>query len=122
MRVNPYFVNDVISSLAQTQQQQQTALQQLSTGQRINQPSDDPAGAAVLTQVLDQTSAADSYLQSMGSLNGQLATADSTLSSVVTVMQRAISLGVEGATGTMSDANRASLAEEVRGIQDQLVS
>lgn len=122
MRVNPYFVNDVLSSLAQSQKQEQAALQQLSTGQRINQPSDDPAGAAVLTQVLDQTSQADSYLQSMGSINGQLSTADSTLSSVVTVLQRAITLGVEGATGTMSDADRTSLAKEVSGIRDQLMS
>ena len=122
MRVNPYFVNDVLSALAQTQQQEQTALQQLSTGQRINRPSDDPAGAAVLTQILDQSSQADSYQKSSGSVNGLLSTADSTLSSVVTVLQRAISLGVEGANGTLSDADRASLAQEVSGIRDQLLS
>jgi len=122
MRVNPHFANDVLSSLALTQQQEQAALQQLSTGQRINKPSDDPAGTAELMQVLDQTSQADSYLQSMGTVNGQLSTADSTLSSVVTVLQRAISLGVEGATGTMSDSDRAALAQEVSGIRDQLIS
>lgn len=122
MRVNPYFVNDVLNSLAQTQQQEQTALQQLSTGQRINKPSDDPAGAAVTAQVLDQTSQADSYLQSIGSVNGQLQTADSTLSSVVTALQRAISIGVEGANGTQSDQDRTSMAAEVTGIRDQLIS
>ena len=122
MRVNPNFVQDVLGSLGLTQQQEETALQQLSTGQRINKPSDDPAGAAVLLQVLDQSSQADSYLQSIGSVNGQLQTADSTLSSIVTVLQRAISLGVEGATGTQSDADRASLAQDISGIRDQLLS
>jgi flagellar hook-associated protein 3 FlgL len=122
MRVNPNFVQDVVSSLGLTQRQEEIALQQLSTGQRINKPSDDPAGAGVLLQVLDQSSQADSYLQSIGSVNGQLQTADSTLSSIVTVLQRAISLGVGGANGTQSDADRASLAQDISGIRDQLLS
>jgi flagellar hook-associated protein 3 FlgL len=41
---------------------------------------------------------------------------------VVLALQRAISLGVQGATGTLSDANRASLVSELQGIQEQLIS
>ena len=48
--------------------------------------------------------------------------ADSTLSSVTTALQRAISLGVEGANGTLNPADRAAIATEVQGIQSQLVS
>src|SRR5213075_1944939 len=47
---------------------------------------------------------------------------DSTLSSVVTVLQRAISLGVEGANGTLSDADRAAIAGELTSIRQQLMS
>lgn len=122
MRVNPYAMPDILAALAQTQQQQQTAMLQLASGLRINSPSDDPAGAAALAQIHDRSSQADSFLRSMGSLSGQLQTADSTLSSVVTALQRAISLGVEGANGTLSDADRAALANEVMGVRDQLLS
>jgi flagellar hook-associated protein 3 FlgL len=55
-------------------------------------------------------------------VNGLLQTADSTLSSVVTALQRAISLGVQGANGTLSNADRADVAGELGGIQQQLIS
>jgi len=48
--------------------------------------------------------------------------ADSALNSVVTALQRAISIGVEGANGTVNSSDRAALANEVQGIQSQLVS
>ncbi|HUK23298.1 MAG TPA: flagellar hook-associated protein FlgL [Terriglobales bacterium] len=122
IRVNPYPTPDLLAALAESQQQQQTDLLQLATGRKINQPSDDPAGTAQLIQNLDQQSQADSYQRSMSSVNGELSTADSTLNSVVTVLQRAISLGTEGANGTLSDADRLSVASEVQGIQAQLLS
>lgn len=122
IRVNPDILPDLLSALEQTRQQQQTATLQLATGSRINQPSDDPAGAAQLVANRDQSSQADTFLRSISSVNGLLQTGDSTLSSVVTVLQRAISLGVEGANGTLSDADRTDVANELSGIQQQLIS
>jgi flagellar hook-associated protein 3 FlgL len=40
---------------------------------------------------------------------------------VVTALQRAISLGVEGANGTLSDSDRSDVANELQGIQQQLI-
>jgi flagellar hook-associated protein 3 FlgL len=122
MRVNPNPMPDLLAALATTQQQQQTALLQLASGQRINQPSDDPAGAATVTQIHDRSSQADAFLRSIGDVRGQLQTADSTLSSVVQVLERAITLGTEGANGTLSDSDRAAAATEVAGIRDQMIS
>ena len=122
IRVNPNILPDLLSSLAQTRQQQETATMQLATGSRINQPSDDPAGAAQMVSNRDQSSQTDSFLHSIGSVNGLLQTADSTLSSVVTALQRAISLGVQGANGTLSDSDRSDVANELQGIQQQLLS
>jgi flagellar hook-associated protein 3 FlgL len=121
IRVNPNILPDLLSSLAQTRQQQETATTQLATGSRINQPSDDPAGAAQMVSNRDQSSQTDSFLRSIGSMNGLLQTADSTLSSVVTALQRAISLGVEGANDTLSDSDRSDVANELQGIQQQLI-
>jgi len=50
-----------------------------------------------------------------------LQTADSALSSVVTAVTRAISLGVQGSTGTVSDANRQQIAQDLVGIQAQVL-
>ena len=122
MRVNPNIMPNLLASMNEALQQEQTAVLQLSSGQRINRPSDDPAGAATLARIQDRSSQADSFLRSMGDVQGQYQTADSTLNSVVLALQRAISLGVEGANGTLSDSDRAALAGEVSGIRDQLLS
>ncbi len=122
IRVNPYPMPDLLAALENLEQQQETATLQLATGSTINQPSDDPAGAAQLVQIQQESSQNDSYQQSIGSVNGLLSTANSTLDSVVTALQRAVSLGTEGANGTLSDSDRADIAAELTGIQSQLVS
>ena len=122
IRVNPNILPDLLAALQQTRQQEGTATLQMATGSHINQPSDDPAGAAQLVLNHDQSGQADTFLRSITSVNGQLQTADSTLSSVVTALQRAISLGVEGANGTLSNQDRSDVAAELTGIQQQLLS
>jgi len=122
IRVNPYPMPDLLAALENLQQQQSTATLEMGTGSTINKPSDNPAGAAELVQIQNATSQVDSFQQSIGSINSQLSTADSTLSSVATVLQRAISLGVQGANGTLSNTDRSAIATELSGIQSQLIS
>jgi len=122
IRVNPYPMPDLLAALDNLQQQQDSATLELGTGSKINKPSDDPAGAAQLIRINDLSSQVDSYQQSISSISGQFSTAGSTLDSVVTVLQRAISLGTEGANGTLSDTDRAGVAAELTGIQSQLLS
>jgi flagellar hook-associated protein 3 FlgL len=122
MRVNPNPLPDLLAALEQTQQQINTDLQQISSGQSVTVPSDNPGAAAALVQNAAQTSTADQFLRSIGSVQGEVASADSTLSSVTTALQRAISLGVEAANGTLNASDRAAIATEVQGIQTQLVS
>jgi len=122
IRVNPMPMPDLLAALEQLQQQASTATLELSTGSKINKPSDDPSGAAELVQIQEQSGQVDSFQRSIGSINGLLSTADSTLSSVTDALQRAISLGTEGANGTLSDSDRTDIANEVIGIQSQLLS
>jgi flagellar hook-associated protein 3 FlgL len=121
MRVNPNPLPDLLSALAQTQQQINSDLQQIASGQSVNVPSDNPAAAAQLVQNAGQTAEADQFLRSITSVQGELQNADSTLSSVVTALQRAISLGTEGANGTLNSSDRAAIAAEVQGIKSELL-
>src|SRR5260221_13295990 len=86
-----------------------------------NHPSDNPTAAALLIENNDQATFNSGYLQSIGTVQGQLSTADSTRSSAVTALQRGISLGVEGANGTLSDTDRASIPNQLPGLQSQLL-
>jgi flagellar hook-associated protein 3 FlgL len=120
--INPNPLPDLLSAVSQTEQQINTDLEQISTGMSVNAPSDNPVAAALLVQNSDQTAEADQFLRSIGSVQSEMQNADSTLNSVTTALQRAITLGVEGANGTVNSSDQAAIAVEVQGIQTQLVS
>ncbi|HZU41630.1 MAG TPA: flagellar hook-associated protein FlgL [Terriglobales bacterium] len=122
MRVNPDPSNDILAALTRTQQEQERAAIQLASGRRVSVPSDDPAAAAAMVDNQARSAETDQFVHSISTITALQQTADSTLSSVVSALTRAINLGVQGSTGTLSDANRQSLAEELRGIKQQLLS
>lgn len=122
IRVNPYPLPDLLDALSQLQQQQNIDSLELATGSDINVPSDNPAGAAELGHISSQNAQDDSYQQSIGSITGQLSAADSALNTVVTTLQQVISLGTEGANGTLSATDRADIVNQLTGIQSQLIS
>jgi flagellar hook-associated protein 3 FlgL len=121
MRVNPNYTPDILTDLFQQQSQEQTYIQQLATGLRVNQPSDDPAAAAADVENQSLQSQTDQYLQNTSNLEGTLQTADSALSSVVTALTQAISLGTQGANGGLSSSNQQEIAQQVQSIQSQIV-
>ncbi len=100
---------------------QQNALLQMTTGKRVNVAADDPAAAAMQVQTSDQTTGCDQFLRSVASVTGELQTADSALNSCVTALQRAITLGVQGGNGTLSQQDRDALANEIQGISQQVL-
>jgi flagellar hook-associated protein 3 FlgL len=122
MRVNPDPYPDLLAAVAETQQRIQTDEQEIASGLSVNVPSDNPAAAASLVQNSDQTSQADQFERSMGSVQGEFENADAALNSITTALQQAITLGVEGANGTVNSADRAALTNQVQGIQSQLLS
>ncbi|HYH00179.1 MAG TPA: flagellar hook-associated protein FlgL [Terriglobales bacterium] len=121
MRINPDSTADLIAALARTQQAQETALAQISSGKRIVAPSDDPAGMAEWIRNRSRATNNDEFSHSIGTLKAMFHTADSTLNSVVSSLERAVSLGVRGANGSLSVENREAIALEVKGIRENIV-
>jgi flagellar hook-associated protein 3 FlgL len=122
MRLNPNITPYMLSAIQRVQQEQAVALQQIATGKRVNVPSDDPAAAASLVENHNRSDLVDQYTQNSNTLLGILQTADSVLSSIVGEVSQAVSVGVEGANGTLSDANRETLAQQVLGTLESVVS
>ena len=122
MRVNPNSTPDLIASLSQLQQQENITLAQMASGKRVAKPSDDPAAAGSLVQVLSQSSQIDTYTRNATTLQSNLQLADSALNSVVTALERASTLGINAANATLSDSDRSAIAQELKGIQDQVLS
>jgi flagellar hook-associated protein 3 FlgL len=121
IRVNPNVLPDLISSIEHSQTNQQNAVQQLATGRRINNLSDDPASAAALVTNNAQSSNVDQFLSNASDAQGKLQTADSAMSSAVEILTTAITVGTEGANGTLSASDRQALAQQVQGMQQQML-
>lgn len=122
IRLNPNLLPELLASLQQSTQNLTTATEQLSSGLSVNQLSDNPAAVAALVSNHNQAGQDDQFLQNSSTLQDRFQTADSALSGVVTALTRAISIGTEGANGTVNAADRQAIAGEVQGLQAQLLS
>ena len=122
IRLDPNLLPSLLAAIQQDQQNLNTATQQLASGRRVNQLSDDPSAVAALVLNHNQASQDDQFLQNISALQTRLQVSDSTLSDVVTALTRAISIGTEGANGTLSAGDRQAIAGEVQGITSQLLS
>src|SRR5271169_6055044 len=121
IRVNPDLYSIVLNGLQVNTKQQDQALQQIGSGQKLNSLSDDPAAAATLVTLRMESGSDTQYSKNIASLTGSLNVADSALSSVVEALTTAQTLGVEGANGTINAQNRQALAQQVQGIQQQIL-
>ncbi len=116
MRVSTDFDSSILLGIQQSASSYQTALQQVSSGQRVNVPSDDPTASALLVRTLSESDAVGQYTKNASAALGQAQAADSAISSVVALLTQAVTLGTQGANGTNTTANRQVLATQVQGI------
>lgn len=96
--------------------------EQMSTGKRINRPSDDPIAASqavVLSQAQTQNS---QYALARSFATTKVSLEENVLSQVTTAIQAAQEKIVNAGNGTLSDDDRASLATNLQGIRDQLMN
>lgn len=122
IRVNPDIFTTVLTGIEQSRQQSNNLLQQVASGRRVNAYSDDPAASATMVYNRSESSLNDQFTRNISDLKAVLQTGDSAMSSAVTELTRALTLGIQGANGTLSDTDRQALAAEVSGIQQQMLS
>jgi flagellar hook-associated protein 3 FlgL len=96
--------------------------EQMSTGKRVNRPSDDPIAASqavALSQAQAQTS---QFASARTFATQRISQEENTLSSVTSAIQSAQEKIVYASNGTLSDDDRASLATDLQGIRSQLLN
>jgi len=112
------FVNNMNSSLSELM----NSNEQASSQKKINRPSDDPVGAARVLSYRFDINSLKQYQVNVDTGKGWLTQADSTLTSVNTVLTRVRELAEQAATGTMSKDNRKQAGFEVRQLFEQLIT
>lgn len=90
--------------------------QQIASGSRVVNPSDDPQAASRAVGVAQAAAVNQQYADARISARNSLGQEESVLNSVADAITSVKTLLVQGATGTLSDADRSSLASEIRGV------
>ncbi len=122
MRVDPHYVQDMVGALNQNTAAQQQASIEISTGVSVNSISDNPVAAAQDFQLRSEVSANDNFVQTATGVSGTLQVADTALGSVVTQITQAITLATEGNNGTLNASDRASIANQLSGVRNEILS
>ena len=117
MRVtNQLLANTLNSNLSRISEKLLKAQEQISSGKRINRPSDDPIGMGKVLDFRTTISQIDQYNRNITNGQGWLQLTDSTLSDIDNLITSAKTLAVSQATETSSAQTRADTAEEVKNI------
>lgn len=122
MRVNTNQSSLLLADMQASQQNLNTAVNQLASGQRVATPSDDAAAFAANLRSLASSAAVDRYTKNASSAITLGQQADSSLSSVITSLTQAVSLGTEGASGSLTSTDRAAIATQVQGLLANVLS
>jgi len=103
-------------------QQLQTAMARLSSGNRINSASDDAAGLAISNSMTSQINGMNQAISNANDGVSMAQTADGALSEVTNMLQRIRELAVQSASGTYSDDDRTNMQAEVGLLSEQITS
>ena len=122
MRVDPFYVSNLVRALDQSQVTEQQLTNELSSGVRVTSLSQDPIASGENVLLLNQIQRDDSFTQSSSLVQGQLQVADSALGSVVTQLTQAISLATEANNGTLNSSDLQSISSQIAGIRDEITS
>jgi len=108
------------NQLNSTQTSLSKSLNQLASGSRINSGADDAAGLAVVNSLQANVTALTQSEQNANDGVGMLQVADGALSQVTTLLNRAVTLATESATGTVNSTQRQALDAEFSSIKTEI--
>lgn len=121
LRIAPNLYSTLLYAVGNDRERLNTDLQQVSTGIKVNLPSDNPGATSEYIENQSSYAANDQFEHSVSTVEGSLQTADTALGSVISNINQALSLGIEGANGTNSASELQGLAQQVGAIQQTVL-
>ena len=106
-------IQDLNSNLNQTQEQ-------ISTGRRVNRPSDDPVAAARILRLDQDLKRIDTFERNTDLAENRLEQEENALSRSVDIIQRVRELTVQAGNGSLSANDRTSISAEIKERLGQL--
>lgn len=102
--------------------QADTLSEQISTGQKMAAPSDDPVTYQRLQGLATQTADSTADASNVGTAQALLSQADTSLASITTQLQSANSLIVQSRDGTLTASGRAAIGTQLTGLAQSIAA
>jgi len=111
-------IDNILAKQADLQKTQE----QLASGRRVLNPSDDPIAAVQILDISEDLELLDQYQRNGSTAESQLRLEETVLSDVANVLQRVRELAVQANNATQSVETRNSIATEINARLDELVT
>ena len=108
------------NALARNERAMNTAMERLSTGQRINSASDDAAGLAIGSRMTSQIRGLETGIRNANDAISMISTADGALIEVTNMLQRMRELALQASNGTTTPADRDYLHSEYANLLSEI--
>ncbi len=124
MRISSIQIFDIANdSISESNQAIAKTQAQLSTGQRVLTPSDDPVASTKILEIEQNLAKLEQYGKNIDIAENNLSQEESTLSSVSNLLQRVREIAVQaGNTATYTSSEYTALASEVDSRIDELMN
>src|SRR6478672_4524953 len=96
------------------------AQEKINTGRQLNKPSDNPTGLARSLDFTEQVAEIDQFGKTLDQARGFVATSESALDSVNSLLRQARTYAVQGASTSTNDQARQAVAAQVQNVINQL--
>ena len=97
-----------------------TAMERLSSGQRINSAADDAAGSAIVDRMTSQIIGLDQSIRNTSDTVTLVKTAEGSMKESGTILQRMRELSVQSSNDTNTSKDREYLQAEINQLQEEL--
>ena len=108
------------AALAKNNRSLGTAMEQLSTGKKINSAGDNAAGLAISSRMTSQIRGLAAAISNANDAVSMVSTAEGALDEITAMMQRMRELAVQAGTGTTSLADRQYLNSEYVALREEI--
>ncbi|SEA39483.1 flagellar hook-associated protein 3 FlgL [Thalassobacillus cyri] len=113
--------NNMLRHLSNSYDRMGKYQEQLSTGKKINRPSDNPVVAMKGMNYRTQLNEVQQFQRNLGEMHNWMENSDSAMDKATQAMQRVRELTVQASNGTYDQGQRENIAKEIGQLKDHMI-
>lgn len=119
---NIQMYNQNVQNLTRLKQESNAVQEQITTGKRVNRPSDDPIAAARIIHLQDELAMNSQYQSNIEAIEFQGNIEEVHIASAENILVRMRELTIQANNAGLQVADRQSIAKELKSLNDEMLS